>query len=97
MNSDTFRPHLDTTFVTTGATSVPLRLADVVDEPISYGLRQFSLFFNGPPDPMLPQDTYSLQHPALGELMVFLVPVVGSNRERIVYQACFSSLAAERT
>ena len=91
----TFRAHLDTTFVADpGAGGIPLRLADVVDERVSGGMEQFSLFFHGPADRLLPQGTYVLEHAALGVLALFLVPVVGSNHERIVYQACFSRPAA---
>ena len=86
-----FRAHVDTTFVAApGARGVPLRLAEVGDERVSGGMEQFSLFFHGPSDRLLPQGTYALEHTAPGLLALFLVPVVGSNHERIVYQACFS-------
>jgi len=92
----TFRPHVDTTFVADpGAREIPLRLAEVGDERVSGGMEQFSLFFHGPADRLLPQGTYALEHSALGPLELFLVPVVGSNDERIVYQACFSRPAQE--
>jgi len=87
-----FRVHLDTTFMA-DSQGVPLRLAEVVDERASAGIEQFSLFFHGPADRVLPQGTYALEHAALGPLALFLVPVVGSNHERIVYQACFSRRA----
>lgn len=93
----TFRPHVDTTFVADrGAREVPLRLAEVGDERVSGGIEQFSLFFHGPADRVLPQGTYALEHTTLGLLALFLVPVVGSNHERIVYQACFSRPAHTR-
>lgn len=92
-----FRAHVDTTFVADpGARGIPLRLAEVGDERVSGGMEQFSLFFHGPADCLLPQGTYALEHTALGSLALFLVPVVGSNHERIVYQACFSRPAAAR-
>lgn len=91
----TFRAHVDTTFVVDqGAQGIPLRLAEVGDERVSGGMEQFSLFFHGPADRLLPQGTYALEHTALGSLALFLVPVVGSNQDRIVYQACFSRPAA---
>jgi hypothetical protein len=87
----TFRPHVDKVFVADpGARDVPLRLAEVVDEGVSGRMEQFSLFFHGPPDRLLPQGTYTLEHAALGVFAIFLVPVIGSNQERVVYQACFS-------
>lgn len=90
-----FRAHLDTTFTADpGVRGVPLRLAEVVDDRASGGMDQFSLFFHGPADRLLPQGTYALEHAVLGPLALFLVPVVGSNHERIVYQACFSRPSA---
>jgi hypothetical protein len=44
---------------------------------------------------MLPQGTYSFRHDTLGEFLLFIVPVVGSNDERIVYEACFNRRVAE--
>jgi hypothetical protein len=91
---ETFRAQLDTIFQVEDASGpIRLRLVEVADDGVARGIRQFSLFFHGPADPILPQNTYALQHDALGSLAVFIVPVVGSNRERTVYQACFSVAA----
>lgn len=87
----TFREHVDTIFrVDHNSDIVPLRLVEVTGERIGGGLRQFSLMFHGPAAHLLPQNTYSFHHDALGEFLLFIVPVVGSNLERIVYEACFS-------
>lgn len=89
----TFRAHLDTTFIASdGGRVVPLRLAEVAGERITGGLEQFSLYFHGPADRQLPQGTYAIAHDALGALALFIVPI-GANRERVVYEACFSRLA----
>ena len=86
-----YREQLGTIFLAEdGAAGVELRLAEVVEERPTAGLRQFSLFFHGPADRILEQGTYSFDHHALGPLALFIVPVVGSSPERIVYQACFS-------
>jgi hypothetical protein len=91
---ETFRAQLDTMFQAEDASGpVQLRLVEVADDGVAGGIRQFSLFFHGPADRVLPQDTYALQHAALGSLALFIVPVVGSTRERVVYQACFSVAA----
>ena len=88
---ETFREQLDTIFqVDHESGPIPLRLAEVADERVGGGMQQFSLFFHGAADRALPQGTYSFRHAELGSLMVFIVPVIGSNAERIVYQACFS-------
>jgi hypothetical protein len=73
--------------------TVTLRLVDVADQGVSNGMRQFSLFFHGPPDCVLAQSIYTFVHPELGALDIFIAPVVGSNAARIVYQACFSAPA----
>ena len=87
----TFRNELDTVFqVAHDSGPVPLRLAEVGDERVGGGMLQFSLYFHGAADRILPQGMYAFHHDTLGSLMLFIVPVVGSNAERIVYQACFS-------
>lgn len=49
----------------------------------------FELMFQGPPDPVLPQATYRMTHPALGPLDVFIVPVART-QDGTTYQAVFS-------
>ena len=49
----------------------------------------FSLVFEGPAEPQLPQATYALAHPALGPLDIFLVPVARSPAG-IRYEAVFN-------
>jgi hypothetical protein len=86
-----FQAQIDTTFrVENGADPIPLRLAEVIEERSAGGIERFSLFFHGPPDCLLPQDTYSFHHDILGDVTIFIVPIVGSNDERIIYEACFN-------
>ena len=49
------------------------------------GGRPFSLVFRGPGEPLLPQRIYRVEHPALGALDLFLVPI-GPGR----YEAIFT-------
>jgi hypothetical protein len=51
--------------------------------------QQFSLIFRGPADRMLPQGTYRLGHPRLGEIEIFLVPL-GPDPEGMRYEAAFA-------
>jgi len=91
-----FRAHLDTTFrVGEDGDRVPLRLAEVNDGGSSHRVRRFSLFFHGPPDRLLPQGMYSFHHDAIDEIVLFIVPIVGSNAERIVYEACFTRMVED--
>ena len=86
-----FRSCIDTVFqVASGDGDVPLRLVEVTEDPGSGPFRQFSLLFHGPPEPVLPQGTYEFRHQKFDSDAWFMVPVAGSNRERIVYQVCFS-------
>ena len=49
----------------------------------------FSLAFRGPGSPLLPQRIYRLEHPVLGALHVFLVPI-GQDAGGMVYEAVFA-------
>jgi len=75
---------------TTSGGTITLRLASLSAGRVVDGFEQFSLFFHGPADALLQQGIYILEHDRLGALALFLVPILGSNRERIVYEACFN-------
>lgn len=49
----------------------------------------FSLIFRGPADGVLPQGTYPLTHPELGEQLIFLVPI-GRDGDGVSYEAVFA-------
>jgi hypothetical protein len=86
-----YRAQIDTLFEVEGAEGpIPLRLVRISDDVVINGFLQFSLFFHGPPARLLPQGIYVLGHPSLGALALFIVPILGSNHERIVYEACFN-------
>jgi hypothetical protein len=85
-----FRAALDTPFAL--ADGVELRLTEA--EP--NGSRApgserdpFRLAFLGPPDPVLPQRIYRLEHAGLGALDIFLVPIA-RDAEGTTYEAIFS-------
>jgi hypothetical protein len=92
---DVYRPHVGTTF-SIDATPAPvvLRLAAVEDVASAARSLQFSLLFHGSPAQLIQPGTYVLRHDALGPLLLYIAPIVGSNHERIVYQACFNVVAA---
>jgi len=52
---------------------------------------QFSVFFSGPPDQLLPQRIYHLEHETLGALDLFLVPI-GRDQEGFQYEAVFNRM-----
>lgn len=84
-----FEPHRGESFrlMATGAT-LELELADV--QRLGTALREggaFSLIFRGT-GPIAPQAIYPLEHPALGTLELFVVPIQpkdGSNRYEVIF------------
>ena len=49
----------------------------------------FSLILSGPPAPFLPQGSYRVQHPRLGPLDLFLVPIA-RNASAAQYEVTFN-------
>ena len=86
-----YQPHVNTVFaVDASPEAVPLTLAGVEDGGVTSGLRRFSLFFHGAPERLLPPDTYVLRHDVLGLLLLFITPIQGSTRQRILYESHFN-------
>ncbi len=97
VDAATFRAQLDTSFrLAHDGPPISLRLAEVVDGPARGNLEQFSLFFHGPVDLPLPQGTYTFDHDSLGTMAMFIVPIIESTSERLVYQASFSRFVPSR-
>ncbi len=76
-----FRQHLNTPFrvqvnapkpIDLTLVAVESRPADASEEQ---GMERFSVFFSGSPELLLPQNTYRLAHPEMGEFDIFLVAI----------------------
>jgi hypothetical protein len=86
-----FSPHLESFFDMHGpGGKMALKLAEVASGGQSFtrATGAFSLLFVAPAGPWLPQAIYPVEHPALGTMEIFLVPigpVPGGNG----YQAVF--------
>jgi hypothetical protein len=74
-----------------GGVACELELVEVSDEARSARQEVFSILLAGPRQHFLPQRTYTLRHPALGEQALFLVPV-GQDAGGYQYQAVFNRL-----
>ena len=73
-----------------GVVDLKLTSVDVRDPAPPDGGRQgFSLVFEGPAEPLLPQQTYQVANAEIGELEIFLVPI-GQDAESTRYEAVFS-------
>jgi hypothetical protein len=72
--------------------TLELTLAEASLSPESFGVpghrAPFELIFHGPASPYAPQGTWRLEHPEVGPIEVFLVPL-GPDHEVMRYQAIF--------
>ncbi len=92
-----FKPHIGESFsAKLPDDSLPLVLKEV--EPLlqAEGMVQFSIVFHGPRSQFLRQQMYELEHPALGTLAIFLVPI-GETKDVFVYQAVFCRTNGSKT
>jgi hypothetical protein len=55
-----------------------------------HGLERFSLFLHGPADLYVPQQTYTFEHPSMGEMELFIVPI-GRDETGFRYEVVFNS------
>ncbi|HEX8283562.1 MAG TPA: hypothetical protein VF588_09415 [Pyrinomonadaceae bacterium] len=81
LTAEEFKRHLGTKFAVRVEAPKPieLELTEVKDyrpqssEPT--GMERFSLYFHGPGDIMINQGTFTLDHPSMGEVVLFMVPI----------------------
>jgi len=70
-----------------------IELVEIKDFPKKWagpsGRQPFSIFFRGPCDLSLPQNTYKIEHEKIGTFALFLVPVVPDESGNI-YEAVFN-------
>ena len=93
LRSKSFIDHLHTSFSVedTGAAPVALRLIQVNEPATPPHIEFFSLFFEGPAAPRLPQRIYRVQHEKMGSFDLFLTAVAG-DASSITYEAVFHRL-----
>jgi hypothetical protein len=91
MNAGDFEPHSGESFrLVAAGGELELKLVEV--RRLGQALRAwgaFSLTFVSPPGPVLPQAIYALDHPALGSLAIFLVPLARTP-DGVTYEAIFT-------
>jgi L-ascorbate metabolism protein UlaG (beta-lactamase superfamily) len=91
LTKEAFKENLNTRFrVSLGdANTTELELIEVLGTISTPRQEQFSIFFRGTPDYLLPQSTYQMEHEKLGEIDIFLVPV-GREQDGFRYEAVFN-------
>lgn len=91
----TFSPHVGEIFLVrvNETTTLDARLAEVKEAAWASSPQNrrtpFSLYFQTHSATVLPQRIYTLQHPVLGTLELFLVPT-SRNGDGVVYEAVFN-------
>jgi hypothetical protein len=90
---DTFSPAVGETFTVGGDEGAKVELLLVEATPKDAGPHAprppFSLLFQGPADPFLPQATYRFEHGSLGTMEIFVVPL-GHDEHGATYEALFA-------
>ncbi|HKS28094.1 MAG TPA: hypothetical protein VJS44_09755 [Pyrinomonadaceae bacterium] len=94
MKEEVFAQHLNTKFyIPLEQRRVELELVKVIGDKSSMnkieGVERFSIYFLGPGDLLLPQSIYHMEHEAMGEMDIFIVPI-GTQEGRYQYEAVFS-------
>ena len=93
--ADSFSRHLNTKFTVKVESGelIELELVEVAVRKIEpneqAGMERFSTFFSGAGNFFLPQQTYELRHPEMGEMAVFIVPI-GMDEKGYRYEAIFN-------
>lgn len=86
-----FRSQLGSRFqVDVGSDQVSLHLVEAAEGRPGGGFERFSILFHGPGDRLLDQGIYEFHHSSFDPFSLFIVPIIGSNAERAVYEAVFS-------
>lgn len=94
-SEEEFKQHLNTPFrvQVNAPKQIDLTLVAVEPRPSEsteqQGMERFSVFFLGSPEFLLPQTTYRLTHPQMGEFDIFLV-AVGKEPEGYRYEAVYN-------
>lgn len=97
LDSTDFSPYLDQSFRLwlegVGLLEFELievqEMSDSTDE-VQGHRRPFSIVFRGPEQPVLPQRIYRIEHPSMGTLDLFLVPLGPGRSGGIHYEAVFT-------
>lgn len=93
-----FDPHLKDQFEVHPVDDDPVKLELVeVSEIKSEVTEGFSLLFRGPKEQFLNQGIKKTKHKKMGELDLFLVPVVSEKQDGFYYESVFNRLKEVKT
>jgi hypothetical protein len=94
LTENEFSQHLNTKFrFKLGTQHVELELVEVKGYAGSpheqSGMERFSVYFDGPADPSLPQRAYKVEHEQMGTFDLFIVPLA-RQKQGCRYEAVFN-------
>lgn len=91
LSKEAFAENLNTKFRINFESSkaAEIELVEVMEARSTSRQQQFSLFFRGPLEYLLPQGTYHMEHEKMGALDLFIVPI-GREQEGFRYEAVFN-------
>lgn len=92
-----FDPHLNDRFdvFTESAGVVNVELVEVAEHN-SEVTECFSLLFRGPKDKFFDQGLQKVKHKKMGEIDLFLVPVVSEKQDGLYYESVFNRLIEKK-
>ncbi len=84
LTKESFDPYLNDTFTINfeGGESIELELVTIEDQSNDESVR-FALIFKGPEDKTVVQNTYTLDHPEMGKVVLFMVPIAAGRYESL--------------
>jgi hypothetical protein len=96
LNKASFDPLLNEKFeiYPQGMGKVDVELVKISDRSSEY-TEAFSLLFRGPHENVFRHDTHKVKHPQLGELDLFIGPVIYPKTDGVYYEAVFNRLKNE--
>ena len=97
LNKASFDPHLNTTFEvqTENMGIVDVELVEITEKSDDFAER-FSLIFRGDKTRILHQAIHKMKHADMGDLDLFIVPIVHDKQDGIYYQAVFNRLKEKK-
>lgn len=97
LKKESFDAHMNDKFEihTESAGVVEVELVEGTEEN-NENVECFSLIFKGPKDKEFEQGIHKIKHQKIGELNLFLVPIVSKKQDGIYYQAVFNRLREKK-
>lgn len=100
LTENEFSQHVNTIFRVNldAENSVDLELTEVKGYTTKHheqtGMERFSVYFQGPSEPLLQQQLYNFQHEQMGEFEIFVVPIA-KNDAGFRYESVFNYFKAQ--